>query len=565
MTHQPRIIEIEISVSKIVFDPEVQPRPVIPEWVEDVISSIQEGYPIGPIRVGKRNDHWVCIEGHHRTTAYRKLGLKKIKALLETSDEEAWPGLAIKYNDRKGHAITKEQREKRIREMYLKGTTPAKIAETMGRSRTYVYNVLQPLIQRKQEEKAKRDEKVRQLHEQGLTLEEIAKKTDVSKQTVSYILKRGSISSEPERLVFSHGSNVSTCGHIGQNYKNVGNCKEARNETSEPNCQDPLTDDPEQESSVISATSNQPLPGSTLNTPEVATDPDHQGQGCDNHQPAPSHPSSKQPDTIDPHPQPGARSKMESQDEEPDPESFPVMARRPEILKWFKLVHRYPTKIHYFAGPASKHALLAARVLELIATYRLDLIDIQEDIEQPLEWIRTVATAAIATVLSPRSGEVAAKTIFAFRLHPDTVDALVQDYTMLPRFNPIGQGMDKWVDENLREPEIQTVLEFARVERAHLPYLLTGHTPPPRKIRRPSKAKLKDIIQRLKSTADNVKDLARTIHHLDLTEKELDEIVAWGNKVQTALNGFYDKIRKQSKSGFLGEKDVLGIFTEYVQ
>jgi ParB-like chromosome segregation protein Spo0J len=96
----------EIPLGSVAVDPDLQQRTegVDQDYVRD-LEAVPDHWP--PVKVVKRDDRYLLVDGFHRLTAAKNLGLKEIQAeVLQVQDDEDLHALAFRLNASHGQPLT---------------------------------------------------------------------------------------------------------------------------------------------------------------------------------------------------------------------------------------------------------------------------------------------------------------------------------------------------------------------------------------------------------------------------------------------------------------------------
>jgi len=112
--------------------------------VKELAESIRANGLLQPIMVKPTGDGYELVFGLHRLEACRRLGWKKIPALVKhISSEEAFL-TGLTENLQRNIRINPVAEARGYRHLMAKGWTPHEIAQRIGKSDSYVYDRLSP-------------------------------------------------------------------------------------------------------------------------------------------------------------------------------------------------------------------------------------------------------------------------------------------------------------------------------------------------------------------------------------------------------------------------------------
>ncbi len=168
-----RISVIEVSPESIVANPH-QPRTHFsPSDLEDLIASIKEHGILQPLVVTKKgNDQYELIAGERRLRASRALGLKSIPVIVRSDiNEQKKLELALIENIQRQDLNAVEEAKSYEALADLFSLTKAEVADRVGKSRSYVTNLMRLLELDEDMLKALIDQKITKSHARTLLSE----------------------------------------------------------------------------------------------------------------------------------------------------------------------------------------------------------------------------------------------------------------------------------------------------------------------------------------------------------------------------------------------------------
>ncbi|WP_457564857.1 ParB/RepB/Spo0J family partition protein [Caminibacter sp.] len=155
----PRSGVNEIDIEKIVPNPYQPRKEFSDESINELADSIKKHGLLQPIVVIKDNDRYILVSGERRLRAFKKLGKTKIKALIAEYSKKDLREYALIENIQREdlnpieialslHSLIEEH-----------GYTHEELAKNIGKSRTYITNMLRILnLPQKVIDKIKKDE-----------------------------------------------------------------------------------------------------------------------------------------------------------------------------------------------------------------------------------------------------------------------------------------------------------------------------------------------------------------------------------------------------------------------
>jgi hypothetical protein len=123
----------------------------------------------------------------------------------------------------------------------------------------------------------------------------------------------------------------------------------------------------------------------------------------------------------------------------------------------------------------------AIRAMELVKIYKLDIVDITDEINEPILWVRKVLVAAIAlSLLNSDDLNDASSVEVLLGLDIEIIKCIQNILYFKEMVCPIAPDMESWFKENLSANDLDMIVELSGVSRENLSYLLKGQTPPPK-------------------------------------------------------------------------------------
>ncbi len=135
-------VVLEIDLNKISPNP-YQPRKIFDESkIDELASSISENGVFQPIIVKQFNDKYIIVSGERRFRACQKLKLKTIPAIVRAYDESKVAEIALIENLQRENLTAMEEALAYQTIMRELGLTQAELAKKIGKSRSYITNVV---------------------------------------------------------------------------------------------------------------------------------------------------------------------------------------------------------------------------------------------------------------------------------------------------------------------------------------------------------------------------------------------------------------------------------------
>lgn len=144
---------LTVDISMIKARPGQPRKSFDDDALNDLAESIREYGLLNPIVITKVNDHYEIIAGERRFRATQKLGKKQIQAIVKDYSQKDVEVVSLIENVQREDLSPIEEADayRKLADSYQ--MTQEQIAKTMGKSRSYVANMLR-LLNLKDEEKA---------------------------------------------------------------------------------------------------------------------------------------------------------------------------------------------------------------------------------------------------------------------------------------------------------------------------------------------------------------------------------------------------------------------------
>ena len=135
-------VVLQIELSKIKPNP-YQPRKVFDEEkIDELAASISENGVFQPIIVKQFDDKYIIVSGERRFRACQKLKLDTIPAIVRAYDESKVAEIALIENLQRENLTAMEEAIAYQTIMRELGLTQAELAKKIGKSRSYITNVV---------------------------------------------------------------------------------------------------------------------------------------------------------------------------------------------------------------------------------------------------------------------------------------------------------------------------------------------------------------------------------------------------------------------------------------
>ena len=135
-------VVLQIDLKKISPNP-YQPRKIFDEEkIDELAASISENGVFQPIIVKQFNDKYIIVSGERRFRACQKLKLNTIPAIVRNYDESKVAEIALIENLQRENLTAMEEASAYQTIMKELGLTQAELAKKIGKSRSYITNVV---------------------------------------------------------------------------------------------------------------------------------------------------------------------------------------------------------------------------------------------------------------------------------------------------------------------------------------------------------------------------------------------------------------------------------------
>jgi len=207
---------------------------------------------------------------------------------------------------------------------------------------------------------------------------------------------------------------------------------------------------------------------------------------------------------------------------------------------------RYPSYLDqiefYNALPVkNQHAI---RAMELAKKYKIDIVSIAKELNEPEPWIRKVLLAAIT--LSLMKGDQitdASKVVTIIGIAFDTARCLQAALLYHTMLCPVSPDMEQWMRDNLLDKELDLILKLVTAKKKDLIHLLKGEAPPPKAncfetLPDIYKDRLQDGLAMFHEILDDVRN-----HRFNRASAK--QLLVYLNKILTMMNEIEDLLHEQ--------------------
>ena len=135
-------VVLQIDLKKISPNP-YQPRKIFDEdKIDELAASISENGVFQPIIVKQFNDKYIIVSGERRFRACQKLKINTIPAIVRNYDESKVAEIALIENLQRENLTAMEEASAYQTIMKELGLTQSELAKKIGKSRSYITNVV---------------------------------------------------------------------------------------------------------------------------------------------------------------------------------------------------------------------------------------------------------------------------------------------------------------------------------------------------------------------------------------------------------------------------------------
>ena len=141
----PRRPDLMVPIEQVVPNPDQPRRTFTPDQLEELAQSIKEKGIIQPLIVRRKGDNYEIVAGERRWRAAQMAKLHEIPVLLREYDDTEVLEVAIIENIQRADLNPVEEAAGYRQLMDRFGHTQEKLAEALGKSRSYIANLLRLL------------------------------------------------------------------------------------------------------------------------------------------------------------------------------------------------------------------------------------------------------------------------------------------------------------------------------------------------------------------------------------------------------------------------------------
>ena len=185
----------------------------------------------------------------------------------------------------------------------------------------------------------------------------------------------------------------------------------------------------------------------------------------------------------------------------------------------------------------------AMRAMELAKHYKLDVIDIIKEINEPVLWTRKVLVAAIA--LSLMKGdymENASHVETALGIGFDVARTIQDGLPFNTMLCPVAPEMAQWMEDNISAKELEVIAALTGEKEDDLPYLLRKEKPPSKK--RHFEKLPDEYKNHLKANVQVLRELRTHSRNHMFMGDSAKQLVGHLNKNMTAMNEIFEALRE---------------------
>jgi hypothetical protein len=183
------------------------------------------------------------------------------------------------------------------------------------------------------------------------------------------------------------------------------------------------------------------------------------------------------------------------------------------------------------------------RAMELAKKYKLDIIDIVDEINKPPQWIKKVLVAAIAlSLMNGKKLDNASRVETLLRIDFNIARYIQNALPFHRMLCPIAPEMEHWFKDNLTATDLDLIAALSKADKRDLPYFLKGETPPPKTpCFKQLPGSYKEHFQTSAGVLNEIREHARNKMFNHDSAKEL---LIHLNINQTAMNEIFDALRE---------------------
>jgi hypothetical protein len=183
------------------------------------------------------------------------------------------------------------------------------------------------------------------------------------------------------------------------------------------------------------------------------------------------------------------------------------------------------------------------RTMELAKKYKLDIIDIVDEVNEPPQWVRKVLIAAIAlSLMNGKRLDKASRVETLLGINFDITRYIQNALPFHRMLCPISQEMEHWFKDNLTANDLDLIAELSEADRRDLPYFLKGETPPPKT---PCFKQLPGSYKmHFQKSAEVLNEICDHARNKMFNHDSAKELLIQLNIHQTAMNEIFDALRE---------------------
>ena len=543
-----------ISIEKIDIDKKFYPRfQTDKQRVREFVQAMEYGEFFEPIKVvyDKKTGRYILLDGRHRMEARIIRGETKIEVYILDIPEEHVLLNAARLNDKSPKPLTPDEIKHVIISAWRNGVKDTDdIAKELGRSQRWIEMVLKPV---RDEERKKQKEKILGFYNQGMTQREIASKIGISLGRINEIIKSGdrfndAAFHEVKKIVSIAAAEKNDDPMFGKRSHFVSRTSNKNNHIERlesslieptPNFiqeipKKPLKPEPESKQNIESAQNQIGFVPAESKTSPAPTKVFGKGNDFLLRTPDKNNDISFVSDT------PAKTSSKPTPESSPSTEgssptekiSSAQKSPYPSYLDQIDLYNELPVNCQH-----------AMRAMELAKHYKLDVIDIIKEINEPVLWTRKVLMAAIA--LSLMKGdymEDASHVETALGIGFDVARTIQDALPFNTMLCPVAPEMAQWMEDNISAKDLKVIAALTGEKEDDLPYLLRKEKPPSKK--RHFEKLPDEYKDHLKTNVQVLRELRTHSRNHMFMGDSAKQLVGHLNKNMTAMNEIFEALRE---------------------
>jgi len=532
MSTQPVEILIRNIKTELAYYPRSQPDQ---ERIKEFVEAMECGEYFPPVKVAKGEGKgvYILLDGKHRLEAKKLRGETKTPVNIFPVKKEHWLMSAARFNSKSSKPLHPDEIKKIIIASWQNGIKDtAEIAREMGRTVRYIEMVLKPI---RDEERDKRDETILKLHQQGMSQRKIASEIGISPSAINKSLKSKEDNNrskfqehsqsainvlQKDNKVFSKRNDFVL--RTPNKIHNISGLKILLNKTV-PNQESFEPANPAVKNQIKVASEKTKISSNiSLGENHQINDSDGIAKNSDQsiHQI-----SSQAPSSVDTVSGDGiAPAKPVKQEERPS--LFPT------YLDQIDFYNKLPKKCQH-----------AMRAMELAKTYKMDIIDMIREINEPVRWIRKILIAAIAIALMPANHfDIATSVEKLLGINFEISRCIQQALPFKKMLCPVSPDMEGWMKDNISDNDFKKIATLADVTLANLLYLIKGEMPP---VKKNYFEELPDSYKdQLQSHVIVLRELRNHVKNHMFQDDSAKQLMVHLNKNMTVINEIFDGLRE---------------------